>query len=200
MTPEDWKDAWRAGATPWDAGGSAPALKTLLERGVVPAGRVLVPGCGAGHDLATLARSDREVVGLDLSDHARAKFLAAHPDLPGSVTYEVADFFSYQPTAGGFDFVWDYTFFCALDPSQRTEWSEQMKRLVHPSRLLATLLFPFEDPLSDREGPPWPVNTAMVGDLLNDAFEQVEVSEAHQTHPGREGRERLALWRRRKGR
>ncbi|MGD8318582.1 MAG: methyltransferase domain-containing protein [Myxococcales bacterium] len=199
MTPEDWKEAWKAGTTPWDAGSSAPALIELLEREAVPAGRVLVPGCGAGHDLATLARSDREVIGLDLSEEARAKFLAAHPNLPGEVIYEVTDFFSYEPVTGGFDFVWDYTFFCALDPSQRSEWSKRMKRLVGPSRLLATLLFPFEDPLSNREGPPWPVNATMVGGLLGDAFERIELSEPQQTHPGREGRERLGLWRRRAG-
>jgi SAM-dependent methyltransferase len=195
MSPEDWKEAWRAGVTPWDAGASAPALLHLLDRDLIPAGRVLVPGCGAGYDLATLARADRQVIGLDLSEDARAKFLAADRSLPGEVIYEVADFFAYAPERG-FDFVWDYTFFCALDPSQRNAWSERMKQLLKPSAILATLLFPFEDPLSDREGPPWPINAGMVRNLLEEAFEPIEVSEAHATHPGREGRERLALWRR----
>ena len=196
MAPVDWQEAWKAGITPWDAGTSPPALRSLLERGVVPAGRILVPGCGTGYDLATLARDDREVVGIDLSEDARSAFTAAHPDLPGCVVYEVTDFFSYQ-SANGFDFVWDYTFFCALDPDQRNTWSETMKRLVKPSGVLATLLFPFEDPISGREGPPWPVNTDMVRGFVEDAFEEVEVLAAERTHPGREGRERLALWRRR---
>jgi SAM-dependent methyltransferase len=168
----------------------------LLDRGRVPAGRILVPGCGTGYDLATLARADREVVGLDLSKEARAAFQASHRDLPGSVSYEVTDFFAYKPS-DGFDFVWDYTFFCALDPDQRRGWSETMKRLVKPAGLLATLLFPFEDPISDRGGPPWPINTALVRSLVEDAFEELEVTEMEQTHPGREGREQLALWRRR---
>jgi SAM-dependent methyltransferase len=167
----------------------------LVDRGAVPSGRVLVPGCGTGYDLATLARTDREVVGIDLSEDARKAFLAAHPDLPGSVVYEVADFFSYAP-AGGFDFVWDYTFFCALDPGQRTSWSQAMKRLVNPGGVLATLLFPFEDPISETQGPPWPVNTSMVRSYVEDGFEELETAEVDRTHPGREGKERLALWRR----
>lgn len=195
MSPEDWKEAWRAGVTPWDAGASAPALLRLIDQDLVPAGRVLVPGCGAGYDLIALARTDRQVTGLDLAEDARARFVAAAASLPGEVVYEVADFFGYEPEAA-FDFVWDYTFFCALDPSQRGAWSERMKRLLAPSAILATLLFPFEDPLSDRQGPPWPVNAGMVRDLLGDAFEPIEVTEVHATHPGREGRERLALWRR----
>lgn len=196
MAPVDWQEAWRVGRTPWDAGTSAPALRALLRRGLVPAGRVLVPGCGTGYDLATLAEDDREVIGIDLSEDARAAFVAAHGDLPGTVAYEVADFFSYDP-AGGFDFVWDYTFFCALDPDQRVEWSKTMKRLVKPAGLLATLLFPFEDPISETQGPPWPINTNMVRGFIEDAFEELEVAEVEHTHRGREGRERLALWRRR---
>ena len=196
MAPVDWRQAWKTGVTPWDAGASPPALRGLLDRGVVPSGRVLVPGCGTGYDLATLAREDREVVGIDLSDDARTAFLAEHPSLPGSVVYEVTDFFSYAP-ARGFEFVWDYTFFCALDPDQRSAWSQTMKRLVEPAGVLATLLFPFEDPISDRAGPPWPINTEMVRTYVEGAFEELDTAEVEHTHPGREGKERLALWRRR---
>lgn len=195
MAPVDWHEAWRAGRTPWDAGASPPALRNLLAEGRVPSGRVLVPGCGTGYDLATLARADREVVGIDVSHQARDAFLRAHPSLPGEVRYEVTDFFTFRPSEG-FDFIWDYTFFCALDPEQRPTWADAMKGLVKPDGLLATLLFPYEDPISDREGPPWPVNSAMVRRLLGDAFEGLEVREEPETHPGREGRERLALWRR----
>jgi SAM-dependent methyltransferase len=196
MAPIDWHAAWKSGNTPWDAGASPPALRRLVDSGLVPAGRVLVPGCGRGYDLATLAREDREIVGIDLSEVAHAAFSSAHADLPGTVLYEVMDFFSYE-SAGGFDFVWDYTFFCALDPDQRSAWGLTMKRLVRPSGLLATLLFPFEDPISDREGPPWPINTSIVRGVIEDHFEQQEVIDVEHTHPGREGRERLAIWRRR---
>jgi SAM-dependent methyltransferase len=196
MAPVDWKEAWKAGRTPWDAGASAPALLDLIAQGRVPAGRVLVPGCGTGYDLATLARSDREVVGVDLSEDAKTAFLRAHPELPGDVVYEVTDFFSFAPEER-FDFVWDYTFFCALDPGQRGTWGETMRRLIKPGGLLATLLFPFEDPISDREGPPWPINTALVRNHIEDAFEELEAREVDNTHTGREGKERLALWRRR---
>lgn len=196
MAPVNWQEAWKVGHTPWDAGASAPSLQAALRRGLVPSGRVLVPGCGTGYDLATLAREDREVVGIDLSEEARSAFLAAHAELPGTVVYEVTDFFSYDPGVG-FDFVWDYTFFCALDPDQRPGWANAMRRLVKPAGVLATLLFPFEDPVSDREGPPWPINTTMVQGLIEDTFEVLEVREAEHTHPGREGQERLAIWRRR---
>lgn len=196
MAPVDWEEAWKKGVTPWDGGESPPALQRLLAEERVPAGRVFVPGCGAGYDLATLAHVDREVIGLDLSNDARDAFLVAHPNLPGQVTYEVGDFFAYDPPKG-FDFVWDYTFFCALDPPQREPWAAVMSRLVRPNGVLATLLFPYTDPILDASGPPWPINTNLVLGFIEEAFELLEVTEAEQTHPGREGKERLALWQRR---
>ena len=196
MPPVDWQEAWRAGRTPWDAGRSAPALIDLMDSERVPSGRVLVPGCGTGYDLATLARADRQVVGIDVSEEARAAFVAAHQDLPGRVVYEVADFFSYDAD-DGFDFVWDYTFFCALDPDQRGAWAKTMARLIKPSGILATLIFPYEDPISDREGPPWPINTGLVRSFIEGAFDELEARAVDRSHPGREGREHLALWRRR---
>jgi SAM-dependent methyltransferase len=196
MAPVDWQEAWRVGRTPWDAGQSPPALRNLLAREVVPAGRILVPGCGTGYDLATLARADREVIGIDVSDKARDAFEKAHGDLPGTVRYEVTDFFTYE-TEDSFDFVWDYTFFCALDPDQRGTWASVMKRLVKTEGLLATLLFPFEDPITDREGPPWPINTDLVRGFIEEAFRELEARPVEESHPGREGRERLALWQRR---
>lgn len=196
MTPVDWQHAWRAGRTPWDAGASPPALHHLLERDLVPGGRVLVPGCGTGYDLAALARHDREIIGIDISEDARRAFVQTHQSLPGSVSYEVADFFSYE-AGEDFDFVWDYTFFCALDPSQRADWAAAVERFVKPTRMLATLLFPYEDPISDRQGPPWPVNASMVRELIGESFDELEVTRPERSHPGREGREYLALWRRR---
>ncbi len=197
MAPVDWQGAWREGRTPWDAGQSPPALRELLAADLVPPGRSLVPGCGTGYDLASLARADREVIGIDLSEKARDAFYEMHDDLPGPVRYEVTDFFAFE-IEGGVDFVWDYTFFCALDPHRRGDWAKVMARLVRPGGLLATLLFPFEDPISDREGPPWPINTELVRGFLGTSFDEVQVTTVEQSHPGREGRERLAIWRRRR--
>ncbi len=191
----NWQQAWKEGRTPWDEGKSPPALHRLDAEGTIPAGRIFVPGCGTGYDLATLAREDREVIGLDLAPEAKQAFLESHPDLPGRVDYRIGDFFAFAPD-DPFDFIWDYTFFCALDPSQRESWAAAMLGLVRERGILATLLFPYSDPISDRQGPPWPINVELVQSVLQDAFDLVEVREEPDTHAGREGKERLAVWRR----
>ncbi|KAL4861403.1 hypothetical protein BDV12DRAFT_191106 [Aspergillus spectabilis] len=56
-----------------------------------------------------------------------------------------------------FDLVYDYTFLCALHPSQRPRWAERMAELLKPGGLLVCLEFPmYKDPALP--GPPWGLN------------------------------------------
>jgi Thiopurine S-methyltransferase (TPMT) len=57
-----------------------------------------------------------------------------------------------------FDFIFDYTFFCAIHPSMRLKWGEQMSLLLKPnSGRLLTIIFPIIPNSNPLEGPPFPV-------------------------------------------
>src|ERR1700744_2226220 len=71
LMPTDWEDQYRKGETPWDKGVPSPGLVDFLAVEMV-SGRVLVPGCGLGHDVRALAATADEVVGLDLAASAVA--------------------------------------------------------------------------------------------------------------------------------
>ena len=62
----DWNAAYEGGDTPWDKGYASPPLIEFLKLQSI-SGRVLVPGCGAGHDVRALAAEGAEVVGLDIA-------------------------------------------------------------------------------------------------------------------------------------
>ena len=52
---DSWQKRWQDGVTPWDMGAPHPLGKRLLEsaqrEGRLPSGsRILVPGCGGGHE------------------------------------------------------------------------------------------------------------------------------------------------------
>ncbi|KAL4910300.1 hypothetical protein BDW74DRAFT_173758 [Aspergillus multicolor] len=58
---------------------------------------------------------------------------------------------------GMFDLVYDYTFLCALHPTQRPHWASRMAELLRPGGMLICLEFPmYKDPALP--GPPWGVN------------------------------------------
>ncbi len=195
-----WEDAWREGRTGWDAGVSPPALLELSARGVLPAGRALVPGCGAGWDVLTLAEGSRVVVGLDVAPTAAARFAALReargvPEERARVV--VADFFTYAPEER-FDLVWDYTFLCAIDPSQREAWLEKVDALLSPAGELITLVFPATDEPPFGAGPPFALPPEEVRALVTRRFEEIVFEPYPRSHPGREGMEWLGRWRRRR--
>ena len=193
-----WSEAWEEGRTPWDAGESAPALRRLVDEQRLPQGRALVPGCGSGYDVATLASANRRVVGLDLASGAaeRCESVRREAGVSASwVEFVVDDFFTFAP-GEPFDLVWDYTFLCAIEPGRRREWARRMGQLLRPGGMLATLIFPVapagEGPES---GPPYRLTPAAVWELVDGAFETVELRPAHVSLPERRGMEWVGMFR-----
>lgn len=195
-----WEDNhWAKGHIPWDAGAPAPALVDLLARDVLPPGRALVPGCGSGWDAFALGKAGYQVTALDLAPTAAARFhehREAH-DLPADqVCIEVLDAFAHVPEHA-YDVIWDYTFLCAIDLGQREAWANWVDRALADHGVVATLIFPAIDKGPDYQGPPWPLFPDHVRRLLEPhGFEAFHLEPATRSHPGREGKEHLGLWRR----
>lgn len=199
----DWEERWRAGRTGWDAGRSAPALLELVQSGTLPVGRALVPGCGAGYDVLTLASPERSVLGLEIAPTAIERFdgLRTSAGVPAErASVSQADFFTFVPGAP-FDLVWDYTFLCAINPERRSAWAKQMSTVLRPGGELLTLIFPvtgFEPDASNvGVGPPYPLSPSYVERLVREHFETVSLSKVESSHVERQGKEWLGRFRRR---
>ncbi len=113
------------------------------------------------------------------------------------VSLVIGDFFDEALVEGPFDLVWDYTFLCALEPSERRRWASRMAELVRPGGALAVLLFPVVEPPPGYEGPPWPLDPDAVEGLLGEHFECLRLEPVESSHEGREGKEWLGLLSRR---
>jgi hypothetical protein len=199
-----WEQRWMEGKTRWDVGRSPPILEQLVESGSLPNGRAMVPGAGAGYDVLTLATPERTVLGLDVAPTAVDRFekLRRETKVPeGQARVALVDFFTVHAAllGGPFDLIWDYTFLCAIDPSMREAWAEQMERLLAPQGELVTLIFPVTDFHPTREspgeGPPYPMRPELVRELLSGRFEPTVLEPVAKSHPGREGMEWLGRWR-----
>lgn len=99
-----------------------------------------------------------------------------------------------------FDFIFDYTFFCALPPSLRAQWGERMSTLLQPhSGKLLTLIFPIplEEDDGAMEGPPFPVKLDDYKKVLEPyGFQMIKDSpyEHEDTVKPRRGRELVSWW------
>ena len=79
----DWEANYQTNETPWEKGAPSPGLVEFLRTDPIH-GRVLVPGCGFGHDARALAATADEVVGIDSAYDLRVlgglNFLSVRPD------------------------------------------------------------------------------------------------------------------------
>jgi SAM-dependent methyltransferase len=96
-----------------------------------------------------------------------------------------------------FDFIFDYTFFCALTPALRRKWGEAMSSLLRPDTgRLFTIIFPILPGEDRSKGPPYPVTI----DDYRSSLEPVgfvaesEPYASPHTVPSRDGKELCCYW------
>lgn len=179
--------------TPWDIGQPTPVVLHLLQMGALPKGRILVPGCGTGYDVVALASPDRHVLGLDLSSSAIKKAKEWSCSLPNGNHFDflAADFFTWQPTEL-FDLVFDYTFFCAIDPGLRLSWAKKMADIIKPDGELITLIYLVND---QESGPPYNNSVADYEKVLNPVgFRALSIVDNELAIRPRQGKEKLGRW------
>ncbi len=191
----DWDLSYQNNETPWDRGEPAPPLVEYLESNSV-SGRVLVPGCGLGHDVRLLAAQGCDVLGLDVSQTALDRAERFPKPRRGTAAYRLIDFL--DPNNGledeTFDCLFEHTCFCAIDPSRRVDYVNAAARLLVPGgRLLAILFTHLEDP----DGPPFPTTPVEVETLFGARFEVERHWKPSRVYEGREDEESMYLMKRR---
>lgn len=197
---DEWNARYETGDTPWDMAGYSPTLRAALDVGLLrDRERILVPGCGRGHDVLQLAERGHSPVGVDFAPAAIEALRAAADNAGLSVSTHVGDIFELmERPAASFDGVWEYTCFCAIHPSERDRYVALMTHLVRPGGRLVFGVFPlFRDP-GKVEGPPWIVTKDDVRNHFGHAWDVV--LESHPTvapDENRAGREALMVLERR---
>ena len=198
--PTEWENCYRAGETPWDKGAPAPPLlEWLAQPGHRLTGEVLVPGCGFGYDVRALAANGgARVCGLDFAASALTRARQFPP--AGSETYVEADLFALPPELRGrFDWVFEHTCFCAIDPARRADYVQAVAGALRPGGHLLAIFYlrPWSrgEPPPPEGGPPFPTSVAELAGLFAERFDPLEEAVPTRAYAGREGRELLRVLR-----
>jgi SAM-dependent methyltransferase len=193
---KSWEIMYEKDLTPWNINQIAPGLLNLSARNKIPLeGRFLVPGCGQGFNCFHLVNDKRQVLGIDLSPiivAANEKQKSERSIKDDLLQFKVIDFFAKDSVMreSSFEFIFDYTFLCALEPAERGNWGEQMSYLIKKGGMLCTLMFPLD---GRSGGPPYSLTEAIYHDLLDANF-KLELSEECESVARRQGQEKIALW------
>ena len=156
-TREFWDARFQANDTPWDRGEANPQLRSWLKSNLLRPCRILVPGCGSGHELAVLAQAGFEVTGLDYSALALERAGKRLKDAGLKAALVEADALAWQP-GRPFDAVYEQTCLCALYPDLWRAYADQLHGWLKPEGLLYALFVQLLRPGAVEgsiEGPPY---------------------------------------------
>ena len=147
-----WQDRYEQGRTGWDRGMPSGKLKEWLESGQLASCRILVPGCGNGHEVLELAAQGFDVTGIDFAASPIASLKSKLSENELLATILEADVFQFQPDPP-VDAVYDQTFLCAIDPKLRESYVQQLHRWLQPDGKLFALFMQCKD--LGKPGPPF---------------------------------------------
>lgn len=190
-TQEFWQSLYEKGRTGWDLGGPTPVFSRILAEGWFQPGRLIVLGAGRGYDARLFACHGYQVSAVDFAP-AAIRELRARNDAQAPVAIVNADIFKLNPILfGRFDYVLEYTFYCAIDPQRRAEYASIVAQLLAPGGRFIGLAFPTGE---QEGGPPYAVDP----DELIGLLEARELRLGHRESPpdsvpGRRGREELLI-------
>lgn len=164
-----WQERFIAGELPWDRGEVHPYAHTAASLGLVtPGQKLLVPGCGRGHEVLWWARQGALVTGLDytpaavsqaseLLDTARLAELGPDGAWPWTASVIQADVLQWSPPEP-VDAIWEQTCLCALHPDHWVLYADQLHRWLRPGGRLIALFMQCLRPSAAEgriEGPPY---------------------------------------------
>jgi SAM-dependent methyltransferase len=170
--PDFWQQRFERGDTPWDRGAPGPQLVAWLDAAAVAPGRIAVPGCGSGWDVAELARRGFAVTGIDCAPAAcvRTRERLRDAGLAGSVVQ--ADVCAWRPEVP-FDAVYEQTCLCAMHPVHWRSYEEALAAWLRPGGALLAMFAQCPRPQSAEqgiiEGPPYHCDINGMRMLFDDA-------------------------------
>ena len=109
------------------------------------------------------------IIGLEVSETARNACEAYQSENKSKAKCVVEDFFTHDDK---YDVIYDCTFLCAIQPTQRHVWAEQMRNLTKKGSRVISLVFPLGD---FKGGPPFALSPELVKSLLQNDFDVEEL-------------------------
>jgi cyclopropane fatty-acyl-phospholipid synthase-like methyltransferase len=163
----------------------------LAAHAQIPRETVCVPGCGTGHDVREWAKAGFQAFGYDIAPSAIRLGIERTQSEGLSAEFHLADFLHDEPPLL-FDWIFEHTLFCAIQPGERDDYVRAVLRWLKPAGqyLAVNYLIPDED------GPPFGTTREELWERFSAHFDLVE-EWVPRSYPNRTGLELMLWWKRR---
>ncbi len=189
---EYWEQRYQTKDMPWEKGAPSPGLVDFLaSRPKPPKGTVCVPGCGMGHDVRAWVAAGFDAYGYDIAPSAIRLATKKTRAAGLKATFELVDFL-HDPPPKKFDWLFEHTLFCAIQPNERSEYVQAVSRWLTPrgNYLAVNYLIP------DKDGPPFGTTREELLGWFEPNYELV-ADWVPRSYPNRTGLELMLWWRKR---
>tara|TARA_R110001632_G_scaffold195863_1_gene317534 strand:- start:659 stop:1249 length:591 start_codon:yes stop_codon:yes gene_type:complete len=133
-----WEQRYKDQTSRWDLGHISRPIKDYIDQLEDKNISILIPGGGNAYEAEYLWKQGfKNVYIADIAPSPLANLKKRVPDFP-SEQLLLTDFFTLDQK---FDLIIEQTFFCAINPSLRKNYVQQVKKLLRPKGKLAGLLF-----------------------------------------------------------
>lgn len=168
-----WNQCYTENNIGWDLGGVTPVFKDWADQ-LKTKSKILVPGCGNGYDPLYFASLGHEVLAVDFSEKAINRIKRQSQEMKINIQTLTCDFFNLTNLISiEFDYIVEYTFFCAIDPIRREEYSNVAHSLLKESGSLVALFLPLNKDVSEG-GPPFSVSKPEIEDIFSEKFKLIK--------------------------
>ncbi|KAB2878104.1 methyltransferase domain-containing protein [bacterium] len=190
--PDYWDHIYRNERPRWDLGKATPVFENWLKSGQpLGTGRIAILGCGNGHDALLFADNGFEVTAIDFAVEPLEYLKKNIPKKQKNISLLKADIFDLpQKYAGTFDFVLEYTAYCAIDPVRRDEYVDSVYRILRPNGYLIGLFFPTD---GRPGGPPFAIRYEEIDEKFLKNFSVVFDEIPEDSVAKRLGKERFVI-------
>lgn len=192
-TSEFWEACYESEMDGWDLGGPTPVFERLASE--LPKGKICVIGCGRGYDAVTFAKAGFDVTAIDFAETAvmSTRERARNANVELRVLRE--NFFELpEELYGQYDYIMEYTCFCAISPERRFEYDRVVWQLLKTEGKLLGLFLPLDKDLEEG-GPPWGVKISELHKLFGLHWNLEHEEMPKESIDRRADREILMVWR-----
>ena len=168
--PKFWNQKYLENTTGWDIGGPTPAFIQWSKNLSTKNNNILIPGCGNGHDAVYLSQLNQNIYALDfakepiknIQDIAKKKNLI--------INTICSDFFKLDKSYYNmFDYILEYTFYCAIPITKRLDYIKIMHKLLKTKGKLIGFFIPINS-TQENHGPPFNVEIDSTIELFSQYF------------------------------
>ena len=187
--PEYWDKKYSLNESQWDIGSPTPIFMDWFKKNK-EIKKILIPGCGKGHDAFFLATLGHDVYALDFSKQAIGFMHKSAKKKNININILNNDIFNMRQYYGFFDIILEYTFFCAIPPASRKKYIKTIFNLLNNNGKFIGILLPINKKINEG-GPPFGVNLPEVLDMFTKYFKIIDCYQSDLSIKSRIGNEKF---------